>query len=122
MINHVHAIVSHESYDQIPNIVRDFKRHAATEIKNYLGDLGEFSQLFWVKIFHSKERGQHRIWQSGYHPVAITSRAFFDQKLEYIHNNRVKKGFVEKPEAWKYSSARNYLLGDDTLIEIDGIM
>jgi len=121
MINHVHAIISHESYDQIPNIVRDLKRHTAKEIKDYLSGLGEFSQLFWVKIFHSKERGQHRIWQPGYHPVAITSRAFFDEKLEYIHYNPVKKGFVEKPEDWKYSSARNYLLGDDRLIRIDRI-
>jgi REP element-mobilizing transposase RayT len=121
MINHVHAIISHDSYDQIPNIVRDFKRHTATEIKNYLGDLGEFSQLFWVKIFHGKERGQHKIWQAGYHPVTITSRAFFDQKLEYIHYNPVKKGFVENSEDWKYSSARNYLLEDDRLIEIDRI-
>jgi len=121
MINHVHTIISHESYDQIPNIVRDLKRHTAREIKDYLSDLGDFSQLFWVKIFHGKERGQHRIWQAGYHPVAITSRTFFDEKLEYIHNNPVKKGFVEKPEHWKYSSARNYLLEDDSLIEIDRI-
>jgi putative transposase len=121
MINHVHAIISHEHYDQIPNVVRDFKRHTAREIKNYLSDLGKFSQLFWVKIFHGKERGQHRIWQAGYHPVAITSRAFFDQKLEYTHYNLVKKGVVVKPEDWKYSSARNYLLEDDRLIEIDRI-
>jgi REP element-mobilizing transposase RayT len=68
-----------------------------------------------------KERGQHRVWQAGYHPAAIVSRAFFDQKLEYIHYNPVKKGFVEKPEDWKYSSARSYLLEDDRLIEIDRI-
>ena len=119
MINHVHAIISHESYDQIPNIVRDLKRHTAREIRNYLSNLGEFSQLFWVKVFHSKERGKHRIWQEGYHPIAIKSQAFFDQKLKYIHNNPVKKGFVEEPEVWKYSSARNYLLEDDSLIMID---
>ena len=35
MINHLHAIVSHEYYDQIPNVIRDFKRHTATEIKGY---------------------------------------------------------------------------------------
>ena len=121
MINHLHAIISHEKYDQIPDIVRDFKRHTATEISKYLGDLGEFSQLFWVKIFHGQARGQHRVWQEGYHPVAVKSPAFFDEKLSYIHNNPVKKGFVEKPEDWKYSSARNYLLGDDRLIVVDRI-
>ena len=121
MTNHLHAIISHEEYDQIPHVVRDFKRHTGKTIKNYLNDLGKFSQLFWIKLFHNKERGQNRIWQQGYHPVAIKSQAFFEEKLDYIHNNPVKKGFVTKPEHWKYSSARNYLLGDDSLIEIDRI-
>ena len=121
MINHVHAIISHERYDQIPNIVRDFKRHTAKEIKDYLSDLGEFSQLFWVKIFHSRETGQLRIWQEGYHPIAIKSQTFFVEKLAYIHDNPVRKGFVEKPEDWKYSSARSYLLEDDGLIILDWI-
>jgi REP element-mobilizing transposase RayT len=106
--NHIHAIISHETHDQIPNILRDFKRYTGSEIANYLSGLGEFSQLFWVKLFHNKERGQNRIWQEGYHPVAITSKAFFNEKLIYNHNNPVKKGFVERPEHWKYSSARNY--------------
>ena len=119
MINHFHAIISHESYDQIPNIVRDIKRHTATQIRDYLSNLGDFSQLFWVKGFHNKERGKRKIWQEGYHPIAIKSHDFFDQKLTYIHNNPVKKGFVEAPEAWKYSSARNYLLEDDSLIVIE---
>ncbi|GIK41934.1 MAG: hypothetical protein BroJett011_57670 [Chloroflexota bacterium] len=119
MTNHLHAIVSHNNHDQIPNVVRDFKRHTATEIKNYLQDLGDFSQLFWIKLFHNKERGDNRIWQEGYHPIAIKSAAFFEQKLNYIHFNPVKKGFVEQPEHWKYSSARNYLLGDESLIVID---
>ena len=121
MINHFHAIIGHEMYDQIPNIMRDLKRHTAKEISNYLSDLDEFSQLFWVKIFHSKEPGHHRIWQEGYHPIAVKSQSFFDQKLAYIHNNPVKKGFVENPEDWKYSSARNYMLEDDQLIKIDKI-
>jgi REP element-mobilizing transposase RayT len=121
MINHLHAIISHDNYEDIPYVVRDFKRHTATEISRYLSNLGEFSQLSWVKLFHCQERGQHRVWQEGYHPVAIKSQAFFDEKLTYIHNNPVKKGFVNKPEDWKYSSARNYLLGDDRLIVIDKI-
>jgi len=119
MPNHWHAIISHEEPAQIPNVVRDLKRHTATEIRSYLSNLGQFSRLFWIKIFHKKERGQNRLWQAGYHPVAIWSKVVFEQKLNYIHFNPVKKGFVEKPEHWKYSSASNYLLGDDSLILID---
>jgi len=31
------------------------------------------------------------------------------QKLEYIHYNPVRIGLVDRPEDWRYSSARNYL-------------
>ncbi|SKB91232.1 hypothetical protein SAMN03080601_01478 [Alkalitalea saponilacus] len=33
---------------------------------------------------------------------------FLDQKLNYIHNNLVVEGIVERPEDYLYSSARNY--------------
>jgi len=39
------------------------------------------------------------------------------QKLEYIHMNPVKRGYVDQPVCWRYSSARNY--ADQTgLIEV----
>ena len=30
------------------------------------------------------------------------------QKLEYMHYNSVKRGYVDNPTDWRYSSARNY--------------
>ena len=32
----------------------------------------------------------------------------FKKKLEYIHLNPVMAGFVNKPEDWKYSSAKAF--------------
>ena len=43
-------------------------------------------------------------------PIELWNNKVFDQKLEYIHNNPVAEGFVEKPYFWKYSSVRNYML------------
>lgn len=40
-----------------------------------------------------------------------------DQTLDYIHDNPVKAGFVEKPEDYLYSGARDYF-GGKGLIEI----
>ena len=40
-----------------------------------------------------------------------------DQRIEYIHQNPVRTGWVDNPEDWVYSSARNYL-GDEGIIEI----
>lgn len=30
------------------------------------------------------------------------------QKLDYIHNNPVVSGFVDNPDDWLFSSARDY--------------
>ncbi len=39
------------------------------------------------------------------------------QKLDYIHQNPVKRGYVDTACDWRYSSARNYQ-GESGLIEI----
>ena len=39
------------------------------------------------------------------------------QKLDYIRHNPVKRGYVDQPEHWRYSSARNYA-GQEGLIEV----
>ena len=41
------------------------------------------------------------------------------QKIEYIHDNPVRRGYVDAPEHWRYSSARNYVLGDQSVLEVD---
>ena len=41
-------------------------------------------------------------------PKELYSPAFTVQKLNYIHNNPVEAGLVEKAEDYLYSSARNY--------------
>lgn len=40
------------------------------------------------------------------------------QKLDYIHNNPVKRGYVSEAVHWRYSSASNYA-GKMGLIEVD---
>ena len=31
------------------------------------------------------------------------------QKIEYVHQNPVQRGYVDLPEHWRYSSARSYV-------------
>ena len=39
------------------------------------------------------------------------------EKLDYIHNNPVKRGYVADACHWRYSSAQNYA-GKEGLIEV----
>jgi putative transposase len=61
----------------------------------------------------------YKVRQNEYHPIAITSEKWFRQKMDYLHNNPVRKGFVEKPEDSMYGSARNWILDDDSIIKIN---
>jgi putative transposase len=47
----------------------------------------------------------------------VFNEEMMTQKLEYIHYNPVKRGYVDVPTDWRYSSARNYA-GRDGLIEV----
>jgi putative transposase len=75
-----------------------------------------------VKLFRTEGQsvGQgFRLWRGDEKPEAISSREFLRQKIEYIHNNPVKSGFVSSACDYPYSSVRNYELNDQSLIEID---
>jgi len=36
-----------------------------------------------------------------------------------MHSNPIRKGFVDIPEYWKYSSVRNWFFNDESIIKID---
>jgi hypothetical protein len=48
----------------------------------------------------------------------VISEAVMREKLDYIHQNPVKRGYVDEPEHWRYSSACNYA-GRKGLVEVD---
>ncbi len=117
MDNHVHLIVSGTN---LSGIMKDFKRHTAREIINAARNETEpwlLNQFEFYKKKYKKE-SDYQVWQEGFHPQLITSEDVMRRKMEYIHNNPVKRGFVGSPEFWICSSASNYLCGDGCL-EID---
>jgi len=50
----------------------------------------------------------YQFWRQDNQPKECYSPAFTIQKLNYIHNNPVEAGIVDKPEEYVYSSARDY--------------
>jgi hypothetical protein len=73
-------------------------------------------QLRAHKLRH-KTQSTHQVWQEGSQPKQVQNDDMMRQKLTYIHENPVKRGYVEEPAHWRYSSARNYA-GQPGLIEV----
>ncbi len=97
MLNHVHLLFYSASAS---GFIRDFKRHTATELKKSI----ELHEPHILKLFLDED-GVYTFWQKTNMPILIESEEVFRQKLEYVHNNPVRKGYVERPEYWYWSSA-----------------
>ena len=114
--NHLHLVVQSEHLDV--DMAR-FKSFTAKQLIQYL-DQQKVSQILEQLAFYKKAyKGDraYQFWQEGIHPEWIQNDEMMKQKVDYIHQNPVKRGYVDVAEHWRYSSARNYL-GQDGLIEI----
>jgi putative transposase len=64
--------------------------------------------------------GHHgHFWQARYYDFNVFSTAKRIEKLKYIHRNPVKRGLVEKPEDWPWSSYRSYSLHEQGLVAVE---
>ena len=43
------------------------------------------------------------------------------EKLCYLHRNPVKRGLVDAPEDWAWSSLRHYLTGEEGPVEVESV-
>jgi len=118
MENHFHLVAE---APELGKVMQSLKRFTAAEILR----LSEASGREWIlhelafRTARHKESSEHQIWQEGFHPQVIESDAMLRQKIHYIHENPVRRGWVEAPEHWRYSSARNYILEDHSVMELD---
>jgi hypothetical protein len=60
----------------------------------------------------------YQILKEGFHPKLIQSKKMMMEKINYIHQNPVKRWYVDKAEHWRYSSARDYE-GINGLLEVE---
>lgn len=126
MTNHVHLIVSVNEGGSISAFVRDCKKFTATNILKEIRESGTESRREWMlhqfKYYASRHsRNEHyQLWEHDNHYIELSSPGFMQQKIDYIHQNPVKAGWVYRPEDYVYSSAANYV-GIDQIIEVDCI-
>ena len=114
--NHVHLVA--RSQDLGKDIKR-FKSYTAKAILAYLRDCKADRLLRLLEICKRKHKKEsiYQIWEEGSHPQIIENESVLIQKLDYIHQNPVMRGYVDLAEHWRYSSARDYD-GQEGLIDI----
>ena len=125
MTNHIHAMMR-STDEKLSDLVRDFIRHTSKEIMDTIGTNSQESRKEWLEMifrYHAKFNKRvtdKQLWTHNNHAVELSSNDMIDSRLQYIHENPVRAGWVEKPEDYLYSSARNYA-DMEALIKLDKI-
>lgn len=114
MSNHVHMIVKAADGFVLPDIIRDFKKYTSKAIIKQIEENPEESRKEWMlAIFNNSGKfnsnnKEYQFWQQHNKPIEIYSAHVIAQKLDYIHDNPVEAGIVERAEHYLYSSAKNF--------------
>ena len=115
MTSHVHLIISAAEPTQVnlSDILRDLKKFTASqiiqEIKTGVESRSEWLlDKFTFAASKNSRNNAYQFWQQDNHAEELLSNTFIDQKLNYIHDNPVKEGWVEEAPHYVYSSARDY--------------
>jgi len=97
MLNHIHLIVTSPD---VAGFLRDFKRFTSKKLKENL----EATEPSVLGLFVDGE-GSYQLWMDTNAPKKIENPPFYVQKLKYVHENPVRKGYVARAEHWVWSSA-----------------
>ena len=118
MPSHFHWIVKTEPKNgKISDIMRDIKKYTAWDVLEKLEkEKPEMLQVFRKEVKPGQKR---QFWIHRFDDQVIRNNKMFWTKLKYIHNNPVKAGLVERSIDYKYSSARNYIKQDHSVIFVD---
>ncbi|MGA8940112.1 MAG: transposase [Acidobacteriaceae bacterium] len=97
MPEHIHLLMSEPKRLRLEDTMRVLKGETSKQLK---GDRLQF-------------------WQRRYHDFNVLTHHKFVEKLRYAHRNPVKRGLVEKPEGWPWSSYHHYRTGEPGRVEIE---
>jgi len=116
MPEHWHFLLYFAEGRNCLSFIRDYKRYTSSKIIAYL----KSKDIVMVDKFASpKSKVKHSIWKEQARVLPLDDPEKVKQKLDYIHNNPVKRGLVKHPNDYLLSSASFYYNGIYTGPAID---
>ena len=124
MPEHFHLLFKPQPAESTPVVIKELKEETARRI---LKNLRQNLCYPWCRRTLARFRlpptvhdeSHFRVWQRRFHPFDIFTEAKLREKLNYMHNNPVKRGLVNSPGDWPWSSWRFYYLQDTPVLGMD---
>ncbi len=112
MPEHFHMLIQSRHAEHIKKFIQGGRRSVSGRVRRLLevndGTLKSFCLKNGIELstFYSKTGGKSifRFWKEKPRVFPISKEIDIKKKLDYIHNNPVRRGLVKSPEEWEYSS------------------
>jgi putative transposase len=120
MPSHFHWVVEVDpAFGTISDIMRDIKKYSAWDLLEAIRSdrCNDLIRIFEDAAFGYDDQ-KSKVWMDRFDDEVIRNEAMLRTKLEYIHYNPVKAGLVAKAEDYRFSSARNYILNDHSVLRV----
>jgi len=119
MPTHMHMIVFDADYntERLTRALADFRKFTGRQLSDYCGSHFPrcFAETLRAQATADRER---RLWQPSRHPEAILAEPFWQQKLDYLHDNPRRKGLVLRAQDWRWSSAPWYFSEGEQTVDV----
>ena len=103
MPEHVHLLISEPERGTVANAMQSLKISSAKRGRR-ANAVSDPAVPFWQRRYYDRNEWNHKE---------------FIEKRKCIHRNPVRRGLVEKPEHWKWSSYRHYASVEDCGVVIE---
>jgi putative transposase len=108
-------------------VIKNIKSFTALKIIDAIINNPKESRREWLlNLFEQhgairKGNLKYQFWQHENHPIFLATQTMYDQRMDYLHYNPVKAGFVVEPQHWFYGSGMDYYSNEKGLIELYGV-
>lgn len=123
MSNHMHLLFK-AAHDNPSQLLGKFKEFTSKAIRKAIASNPKESRKSWLlnimqaAAAKNSSVSEYQFWQHHNQPLEIFSFHWLEQKINYIHNNPVKAGYVVLPEHLRYSSAIDFY-GGKGLVQLE---
>jgi len=104
MLEHLHLLTNRPSTTS--NVLRVLKGITARRIIDYLRENAYTTSLSKLQHQTRDRHHTHSLWQTEKNVLPVFSEGMFMTKVNYIHQNPVRAGFVTSALDYRWSSAR----------------
>jgi len=114
MPEHIHLLISEPGIgtpSTVMQVVKQLSAHALLPKQKK-------KNLNQIDLFEGAQERAH-FWQARFYDFNVWTQRKRIEKLNYMHENPVKRGLAATPEDWRWSSYRFYALGECGSVQVN---